>query len=92
MNLEFTNKNNAWEAEFTASADFNLHVEGLPEGDVRVFQSSVEGAGYAEVRGAMVYPSFGTVYDFDFSAVLYPKYIKVVCKSQPTLAVVTIAE
>lgn len=85
MNLEFEKKDN-WEAEFEATADFNLHIEGVPEGQVRIYQRGTSDGEYAYVREATPYPSFADVYDFDFSALVYPKWIKVVCGNKPTSA------
>lgn len=85
MNLEFVKKDN-WEAEFEATADFNLHIEGVPEGQVRIYQRGTSDGEYAYVREATPYPSFTDVYDFDFSALMYPKWIKVVCGNKPTSA------
>lgn len=89
MRLNFVHKDNVWVTEFSVSADYNLHIEGVAEGDVRIYQSGVEGAKYALVRGATLYPSYGEVYDMDFSALLYPKYIRVECATEPTMAEVT---
>lgn len=85
MNLEFVKKDN-WEAEFEATADFNLHIEGVPEGQVRIYQRGTSDGEYAYVREATPYPSFADVYDFDFSALVYPKWIRVVCGNKPTSA------
>lgn len=90
MELIFTEQDGVYSAEFKATADFNIHLEGLREGNVRVYQKSVEDGQYALVRGSQVYPSYGTVYEFDFSGVVYPKWVKVVTYAvNPTLAVVT---
>lgn len=89
MRLNFVHKDNVWVTEFSVSADYNLHIEGVAEGDVRIYQSGVEGAKHALVRGATLYPSYGEVYDMDFSALLYPKYIRVECATEPTMAEVT---
>lgn len=93
MELVFNLNQDRWEAEFEATADFNLHVEGVREGNVSVFQRGSAEGNYAFVRDSVPYPSLNTnVYDYDFSAVVYPKYIKVSCATQPTMAVVTFAE
>ena len=89
MDLNFTKQAEGWVAEFAASSDFNLHIEGVKEGNVKVYQRGTARGRYAYVRAATPYPSFDTVYDFDFSALVYPKYIKVVCNEEPTKAVVT---
>lgn len=93
MVLNFTKQNGSWVAEFNATADFSLHIEGVKEGQVRVYQSSCEGGKYALVRDAAPSQSYGTVYDYDFTSLVYPKFIKVVCPSEPTYAeIVTTGE
>lgn len=93
MNLDFNLNQDRWVAEFEATADFNLHVEGVKEGNVSVFQRGSAEGDYAFVRGSVPYPSLNTnVYDYDFAAVVYPKHIRVSCATQPTMAVVTFAE
>ena len=89
MTLEFTKNQNVWSAEFKAESDFNLHIEGVKEGDVEIYQRGTESGAYSHVRGATPYPSFSNVYDFDFAGVVYPKYIKVECPVEPTMAIVT---
>jgi hypothetical protein len=92
MELKFTKDGEKFISEFTATADFNLHLEGVVEGNVKVYQRGTASGEYAYVRTATPYPSFSSVYDCDFSALVYPKYIKVECPVQPTMAVVTTAE
>ena len=91
MTLNFTKNHasGAWVAEFEATSDFNLHIEGVVEGNVRVYQRGSADGAYAYVRTATPYPSYSNVYDFDFTALVYPKYIKVVCPVQPSMAEVT---
>lgn len=89
MEILFENKDNAYVAEFEAAGDFNLHIEGVEEGKVKVFQRGASAGGYSFVRGATPDISYGNVYDRDFSAVVYPKYIKVECATQPTMSEVT---
>lgn len=91
MNLEFAknNETNSWECEFSTPSDFNLHIEGVAEGKVYIYQRGTASGEYAYVKDATPYPSLSKVYDYDFSAAVYPKYIKVVCATEPTMAVVT---
>lgn len=86
MELKFTKDGEKFISEFTATADFNLHLEGVVEGNVKVYQRSTAGGEYAYVRGATPYPSFSDVYDYDFSALVYPKSIKVVTNVEPVVA------
>lgn len=86
MEIKFTKNGEKFVSEFTATADFNLHLEGVVEGKVKVYQRSTAGGEYAYVRAATPYPSFSKVYDYDFSALVYPKYIKVVTDVDPEYA------
>lgn len=89
MEINFTKEGDRYVSEFEVTSDFNLHIEGVLEGNVSVYQRGSATGGYAFVRGATPSPTFGKVYDFDFSALVYPKYIRVVCNVMPTMAVVT---
>ena len=92
MTLNFTKNEDVWVAEFTATADFNLHIEGVVEGNVRIYQRGSASGAYSLVRGAMMYPSYNNVFDMDFTAAVYPKYMKVECATEPAMAVVTFAQ
>lgn len=88
MELNFI-KNEAtryWECEFEATADFNLHIEGVPEGKVWIYQRTTASGEHAYIKEATPYPSLVDVYDFDFTALIYPKFVKVVCGTEPTYA------
>ena len=89
MKLTFTKQEGGWTAEFTASDRFNIHIEGVQEGNVRIYQKGTEVGEYAYIRTATPYPSFSNVYDKSFAALVYPKWIKVVCDVEPSKAVVT---
>lgn len=92
MELVFTKENGRWVAEFEVTGDFNLHVEGVTDGNVAVYQRGASSGEYAFVRNAVAYPSYGKVYDYDFAALVYPKYIKIVSEVEPTMAIVTFAQ
>ena len=89
MEINFTQVGDNYVSEFEATGDFNLHIDGVLEGNVSVYQRGTSSGGYAFVRGSTPSPSYGNVYDYDFSALVYPKSIKVVCANKPTMAVVT---
>lgn len=89
MELVFTKENGRWVAEFEVTGDFNLHVEGVTDGNVAVYQRGASSGEYAFVRNSIAYPSYGKVYDYDFAALVYPKFIKVSCATEPTSGVVT---
>lgn len=88
MELTFQKSADRWIAEFEAHADFNLHLEGVLGGDILVYQRTA-GSGYAYVNDATPIPSYANVYDYDFTGVVFPKSIKVVSETMPTMAVVT---
>jgi hypothetical protein len=85
--LTFTKTNNQWVAEFEATADFNLHIERNDVGTLGIYQRGTASGNFAPVQGAVV--QLGKTYDADFSALVYPKYIKVVSASEVVNAEVT---
>lgn len=92
MELTFTKneKESAYVAEFEATADFNLHIEREAGGDILLYQRT-SGNGYDIVDGFGVQKHQGTI-DIDFTALIFPKFIKIVSKVEPSLAVVTFKE
>lgn len=86
MELTFQKSADRWIAEFEAHADFNLHLEGVLGGAVSIFQRGTASGGYAYVNDATLSPSYSNVYDYDFTSLVYPKFIKVSCASEPTFA------
>lgn len=91
MDLTFNKDGGSFVAEFVTTADFNLHLEGVLLGDYKIYQKTA-GNDYTLVRGLADRPNYEKVSDFDFSGVVYPKYIKIVSEVEPTLAVVTFAQ
>lgn len=83
--------NPAYEVEFNATADFNLHIERPSGGRFLVFQKSVANGKYDIVDG-IGYKDHRDVIDIDFVGAVYPKWIKVVSEVEPTMAFVTFAE
>ena len=92
MELNFTKKNQKWEAEFDATGDFNIHIEGVNDNNVMVYQRTSPSGNYALVRASQLYPSYGKVYDVDFTGVVYPKSIMVSCATEPAVGIVTFNE
>ena len=88
MELVFSKEDNKWVVEFDAASNFNLHIEGVSEGNVAVFQRTVASGEYAYVVGSTP-ASHGKVYDYDFAGMVYPKFIKVECLTEPSSAEVT---
>lgn len=84
-------KEGAYVSEFQATADFNLHIERVAGGRFLVYQKTVENGEYDIVDGMDMY-RHKDVIDIDMTALVYPKYIKVVSESEVTMGVVTYAE
>lgn len=83
MNISFENVDNLWVAEFEVKGDFNIHLERDAEGRLNIYQRTA-GEKYELMYGR-------TVYDCDFTSLVYPKAIKIVSSVNPMLAVVTAA-
>lgn len=90
MDLVFNKQGNEWVAEFEATADFNLHIEREMSGLVKVYQRTAGGK-YTPIKELSLQLGSQLTIDYDFVGVVWPKYIKVVSKVEPTLAVVTFA-
>lgn len=83
MELNFTKtiEGKEWVAEFEATGDFNLHLERKQNGSLVVSQRGSESGEYAASFMRGVYEG-QRVIDYDFGALVYPKYIKVVSGSE----------
>lgn len=90
MNLEFAHTGDLYIADFTANADFNLHIEQETKGFVDVYQSGISDGKYDMVKALS--HTYNEVVDVDCTALIYPKYIRVVLRNEPNKAVVTFAE
>lgn len=89
MNLEFTEigTSGQYEAEATVNADYNLHVEMAKSGQVILSQTTVQG----ESEAVKAVGSVGAdgVFDEDFDAIVYPKYITVKTTALPKKGIIT---
>lgn len=90
MEITFTKINNKYVSEFQVTSDFNLHLERSEGGTLNIEQRTAQGQ-YVAVKDAK-FPLRDKVIDCDFSALVYPKYIKIISDINPTLAVVTLNE
>lgn len=88
MELNFVSNGGAFISEFDATSDFKLHIEGLLLSDFRIYQRTA-GNNYELVAGLPVAPDYGKTLDYDFTAMVYPKSIKIVSEVEPTVATVT---
>lgn len=91
MELSFVNKEGVYEALFEASNDFNLHIELDKPSYLGIYQSSVKDSGYSFTNEYKL-NDIQKVYDIDFGALIYPKYIKVISGSNVLRAEVTFAQ
>ena len=67
MTLTFTKQGTKYVAEFTATSDFNLHIEKTGGGKVTFFQRSTPNGEYAPINDVKFYP-FDFYFDTDFIA------------------------
>ena len=88
MDLNFNKEGNSFVAEFEATGDFNLHVERAKGGVFNIYQRTAQSGKYAYVEG-LGSQTGKDVIEYDFTGIVYPKSIRVVSESEPTMAVVT---
>ena len=99
MNLTFTETTDqsfggspAYEATFNATSAFNLHIERASSAALVIYQRTPSAGKYARLQGFDYSQSQGEVIDLDFTGGIFPKDIKVVSASKPSMAFVTFAE
>lgn len=90
MELVFNKVENEWVAEFEATSDFNLHLERANTSYVVVEQRGTAEGEYATAFAKGIYEGQRVV-DYDFGALVYPKWIKVVSGSEIVKGEVTFA-
>lgn len=83
MELIFNKSDKYYVSEFQVTANFNLHIE-KPNGDIRLYQRTAGGK-YDSIDN-VVYYAGNSVFDYDFNALVYPKFIKIVSETEPTYA------
>lgn len=88
--LSFTNEGSKYVCEFEVSSDFNLHLERDKGGFLFLYQRSSDGGSYDSVGDAKFAPH-DSIIDYDCTALVYPKTIKIVSEVEPTYAAVTFA-
>lgn len=87
MELNFLKVGNEWVSAVKVEGDFNLHLERKGTGSLVVSQ---RGASSGEYGTAFVIGVFGSkVVDYDFGALVYPKWIKITSGSEVLNGVVT---
>ena len=80
--------NPAYEAEFEVTSDFNIHIERPSGGRFLVYQKTAGATEYDMVDN-VGYRDYKAVIDMDMTALVYPKTIRIVSQSEPSVAVVT---
>ena len=85
--IQFTKQGKTYVAEFEVNADFNLHIEKSQSGYLYMQQRSTSGK-WDSVRNFQATDS-DYIVDYDFTALVYPKQIRLVSKYAPTMCVLT---
>lgn len=88
LNFVETIEGKEWVAEFEAPSDFNLHLERAKNGSLVVSQRGTSTGEYDAFFVKGMYEG-AMVIDYDFGALVYPKWIKVVSGSEVIKGVVT---
>lgn len=90
INLEFKKNSSVWYAEFQVNSDFNIHLERADYGRVSILQRTTSEGNFESVvlPGSLAYNA-GTTIDCDFSALVYPKTIRVESDSKVTSGILT---
>lgn len=88
MDLTFVQENDWFVSQFEATGDFNLHVE-KSEGAIYLYQRTSSVGEFDFIKNFGWNRDGDNIIDMDFSGVVYPKTIKIKCKVEPTIAVVT---
>lgn len=83
--LTFNKEGGNWVAYFKAEADFALHLE-RDEAGVMSMEQSTTGGGYAVVEDFPARARYGRAFDYEFSALVYPKFIRIASATEPTYA------
>lgn len=91
MELNFNKEGNEYVAEFEVTGDFNLHVEKDKAGRFDIYQRTTQNGEYTSIEN-LKYQYDKKVIDYDFIGYIYPKYIKVISKFEPIMAIVTFNE
>ena len=80
--MTFSKQNDIYIYQFTLNGVSNIHIEKLP-GDIKIYRTCVSGNAYAPLENIKLDPN-APVLDFTLKADLYPLYIKIVSRVNPT--------
>lgn len=88
MELNFTLENGLYVATFTATTNFNIHIERESRGLLGILQTSVENSQYSHIIEHKPFLQ-NKVFDCDFSGVIWPKYIKIISDTEIDKCIIT---
>ena len=88
MDLNFESQGGYFIAEFEVTSDFNLHIEKDPIGEFLVYQRTAGGQ-YDLIQNFKKDKGDDSIIDYDFQALVYPKWIKIKSSVKPLVAIVT---
>lgn len=91
MTLSFNKEHDKYVATFEATSDFNLHLEKVKKGVVNFYQKSIKDGEYDRFKD-LKFDYDDLVLDADCTALVYPKYIKIIAYTDISKAVVTFIE
>lgn len=83
--IQFTKQGNTYVAEFEVNADFNLHIEKSRSGYLYMQQRTSNVGQFDSVKNFQILDS-DYIIDCDFSALIYPKQIRIVSEHMPSIA------
>lgn len=86
--LVFVKEGSKYVCEIQVTSDFNLHIERDEKGFLYVQQRTTSNGEYDSINDANFAPS-DLIIDVDFTALVYPKWIKIVSEKEPSRGVVT---
>lgn len=88
--LKFTKEGSRYVAEVEVTSDFNLHIEREKGGVIFLQVRTSPTGGFDSVSGFNI-ANLDPIVDYDFSALVYPKTIRIVSEVEPTMAEITFA-
>ena len=80
MDLKFEEINNWFVSEFEVTQDFNIHIE--KEAGSILFYQRTAGSEYDIIHDLGHHKGNERIIDVDFSALVYPKFIKIKSKQK----------
>ena len=88
MELAFQKIDGQWVAEFEATSDFNINLDRVSKGALVIYQKGSKDGTYASQASYRNIKDSENV-DADITALVYPKYIKVVSQTEVVKGIVT---